>query len=411
MAWWRRLLARAIKSSTLDLWRDVFGWQPVKAGVSVTTGTALQVSVVLSCARVIAEGLMQVPLRVMRPAGRGSEPATDHPLYGLLDDQPNEWQTAPEFVEMLTLHAVLCRGAFAYINRAETDNGRVLELLPLMPGWVTVKRRADWSVYYEVKLKPATDAATPEVLTIGAANMLHIRGPSWDGLVGLDMIQVAREAIGLAIATEEHHARMHDNRAAPGGMLAVEGNLDEAGYKRLRAYIEQEMTGVANSGKTMIADRNAKFTRFDMSGVDAQHIETRRFQIEEICRFMRVFPLMVMQADKTATFASAEQFFGAHVIHTLAPWARRWEKAIKRCIIGRDQPEFAKFALQGLMRGDAKSRADFYSRGILDGWMTRNEARALEDMNALDGLDEPLRPLNMGRGSEPPPADAPKGGA
>lgn len=411
MAWWRRLLARAIKSSTLDLWRDVFGWQPVKAGVSVTTGTALQVSVVLSCARVIAEGLMQVPLRVMRPAGRGSEPATDHPLYGLLDDQPNEWQTAPEFVEMLTLHAVLCRGAFAYINRAETDNGRVLELLPLMPGWVTVKRRADWSVYYEVKLKPATDAATPEVLTIGAANMLHIRGPSWDGLVGLDMIQVAREAIGLAIATEEHHARMHDNRAAPGGMLAVEGNLDEAGYKRLRAYIEQEMTGVANSGKTLIADRNAKFTRFDMSGVDAQHIETRRFQIEEICRFMRVFPLMVMQADKTATFASAEQFFGAHVIHTLAPWARRWEKAIKRCIIGRDQPEFAKFALQGLMRGDAKSRADFYSRGILDGWMTRNEARALEDMNALDGLDEPLRPLNMGRGSEPPPADAPKGGA
>lgn len=410
MGWWRRLLARAVKSttSTLELFREVFGWPAAKSGVAVNVDTALQTSVVLACARVIAEGLAQVPLRVMRPAsgGKGSVDATDHPLFALLGDQPNDWQTAFEFVEMLTLHAVLAGGGFAYINRAETRDGAPLELLPLLPGWVTIKypARLGDAPSYEVRPSLRNGGAAPAFI-VPAANMLHLRGPAWDGIAGLDMIRVAREAIGLAIATEEHHARMHANRVSPGGLLAVEGNLDDKSHARLKAYVDAELGGVANAHKTLIADRKATWTPFDMKGVDQQHLETRRHQVEEICRFLRVFPLMVMQADKTATFASAEQFFVAHVIHTLAPWARRWEQALKRDCIGKANPEFAKFALQGLMRGDAASRAAFYSRGILDGWMTRNEARGLEDLNPLDGLDEPLRPLNMGPGSQKPPPE------
>lgn len=408
MGWWRRLLARAVKNSTLDLFRDIYGWPEAKSGVAVSLDSALQTSVVLACARVIAEGLAQVPLKVLRPGqdGRGSEAAEEHPLFALLGAQPNEWQTAFEFVEQLTMHAVLAAGGFALISRAA--DGRILELLPLLPGWVTVKYPARLGDPLAYEVRPSLpNGAAPPAFAVPASQMFHLRGPSWDGVAGLDMVRTAREAIGLALATEEHHARMHANRASPGGLLAVEGNLDEKGHKLLKAYIEAEFSGVGRSQRTMVLDRNAKFTPFDMKGVDAEHLATRRHQVEDICRFFRVFPLMVMQSDKTATFASAEQFFVAHVIHTLAPWARRWEQTIKRDLIGGEAPEFAKFALQGLMRGDAASRAQFYSRGILDGWMTRNEARALEDLNPLTGLDVPLRPLNMGPGDEKPPPDNP----
>jgi HK97 family phage portal protein len=152
----------------------------------------------------------------------------------------------------------------------------------------------------------------------------------------------------------------------------------------------------------MILDRAAKFTSQTMSGVDAQHLETRRFQIEEVCRALRVYPQMIGHADKTATYASAEQFFLAHVVHSLMPWVIRWEQAIDRALLGGDGQLYSKFSVQGLLRGDAKTRAAFYGAGIKDGWLTRNEAREFEELDPLDGLDVPLMPLNMADGTEPP---------
>jgi HK97 family phage portal protein len=154
----------------------------------------------------------------------------------------------------------------------------------------------------------------------------------------------------------------------------------------------------------LLLDQAAKFSKMTLSGVDAQHLETRRLQTEEVCRAFRVFPQMIGHAERSATYASAEQFFMAHVVHSLAPWVERFEQAAERDLIGdeADQGDFevvAKMSLQSMMRGDAKARADFYASAIVNGWMTRAEARDLEDLPMLPGLDVPLQPLNMGQGA------------
>ena len=221
---------------------------------------------------------------------------------------------------------------------------------------------------------------------------------------------MAREAIGLALATEETHARFHGNGARPGGILTSELPLKDDQVNRLREAWQQTQGGVANAMKTAILSGGLKYQQLMMTGVDAQHIETRKFQIEEVCRAFRVFPAMVGYSDKTATYASAEAFFAAHVRHSLLPWGERFEQATDRdCLSAAEIADGYYTALdyRQLLRGDAASRAAFYASGITNGWMTRNEARAEEDLNPLEGLDEPLKPLNMGGGNDAAGNDQP----
>ncbi|MGH6755405.1 MAG: phage portal protein, partial [Bradyrhizobium sp.] len=231
-------------------------------------------------------------------------------------------------------------------------------------------------------------------------SVLHLRGPSWNGYAGMDAIQVAREAIGLAIATEETHARLHSNGAKPGGLLSFEKELGREAKERLKALSLENASGLRNAFKTLVLDNGAKWTPFMMTGVDAQHLDTRRFQIEEICRDLGVFPQMVGYADKTATFASAEAFFLAHVIHSLSPWIENWQQVFARDLFPDEDDLCAEFSVQGLLRGDHKTRAEFYAAGIVNGYFTRNEVRKWENLNPIDGLDEPLIPLNMGTRAE-----------
>ncbi len=387
---------KAVDVSALT-WEKLLGEPASKSGQTVSIDRALGVSVVFGCARAIAEGLAQMPLKLYREKDRGKEPARTHALYRLLAVQPNEWMTSFELVEALTLHTVLTGNGFAFINRVR---GTVRELIPLVPNLVTVRRGPDYTLSYDVR-----DSAGGSI-TIPRENMLHLRGPSWNTYVGLDIVQQAREAIGLAMATEESHARLFSNGAQPGGILSTDVQLGDKAIERLKEQWRATFEGTANRFKTAVLDNGFKFHPLSMNGVDAQHLETRKHQIEDICRAFRVFPLMVMHADKTSTFASSEQFFLAHVVHTLEPWVRRWEMAIQRDLIGAaEEGFFAKFSMQSLLRGDHKTRAAFYGAGIKDGWLTRNEAREREDLDPLDGLDEPLRPLNMGPGNEPPPED------
>lgn len=395
MALWSRLLGRKAANNSLELLSELFA-AGVKSGVTVNLDTALQTSVVLACTRVLAEGIAQLPLKLYQESadGRSRRPARADPRFDLLHAQPNEWQTSFEFREQLMTHAVLCGNGYALKN---VVNGRLVELLPLEPQWVTVERAADWSLRYRIRPRVADRGAAPE-FTAAPDQVLHLRGPSWNGIRGLEIFRLAREAIGLAIATEEHHARMHARGARTPGIYSVEGVIKAEDFPKLREWIQAQVSGPDNAWKPIVLDRAGKWISQEIKGVDSEHLATRRFQIEEVCRGMRVFPQMVMQSDKTSTFASAGQFFLAHVIHSLGPWIERLEQRLNLSLLApaeRAAGLFFKLSVQGLLRGDATARGDFYQKGILSGWLARNEVRNWEELDAKDGLDEPLTPVNM----------------
>lgn len=385
--------AKAIDASSLT-WQRLLGTDPAKSGVSVNTNTALKVSTVMACARVLANGVATPPLRLYREGPDGSKTVQkDHPLHKVLWRQPNEWMTSFEFRQVMMFHAVIHGNAYAYIGRGGSPR-RVMEIVPLVPERVCVVQNDDYSLVYEVSDSNGGRVQFPR------SEIFHLRGPSWNGYAGMDAIQNAREAIGLAIATEESHSRLHSNGAKPGGLLSVEGTLTKVARDALKEGLAQKYEGLQNAFKTLVLDQNAKWTPFAMSGVDAQHLDTRRFQIEEICRDLGVFPQMVMHTTSTSTFASAEAFFQAHVTHTLQPWVENWQQSIARDLIS--EPDlYAEFSLQSLLRGDHAARAAFYASGIQNGWLNRNEARHLENLNKADGLDEFFSPLNMGSAPEP----------
>ena len=388
---------RKKSNSTLDLFKEIFGREPSNSGKTVTVKTALEVSAVMACLRVLANGVAQVPLKIMleSPDGKQRLPAKDHPLYDVLAYSPNEWQTSFEFRETIALHVGLCGNFFAFKNVVA---GKVKELIPFEPGNVVVVREDNTKLFYKIT------SPNGNTQTFPAETIWHIRGASWSTWLGLESVVLAREAIGLAIATEEQHARMHKNGVRNSGTYSVEGTLNETQYKGLRDWITQEAAGVENSGKAMILDRGAKWLNTSMTGVDSQHLETRKFQIEEVCRHLGVNPIMVFMESKNSTYASAEQMFLAHVVHTLSPWYQRLEQSIDKNLLSaqdRKKGYYSCFVEEGLLRGDSKSTAEFLTKLTTNGIMTRNEARAKLDYNPLNGLDEPLTPLNMQIGAEP----------
>jgi HK97 family phage portal protein len=373
-------------------------WPEAKSGAKVNTTTALGVATVMACARAIAEGVAQVPIRLYDRQGARPQRVTDHPLLDLLTWRPNPWQTSFEFRETLLLHLVLCGNAFVWINRVR---GRIVELIPIEPGRVLVDRKSDMSITYQVMFE---DGRSP-ILT--EADVWHIRGPSWNSWMGIEAVKYARDAIGLSMALETSHSRLHKNGLQPSGTYSIEGSLAEKDHARLHAYLEKYYGGQDNAGRPLILDRSAKWLSRAMSGVDAQHIETRNHQIEEICRHFRVIPLMVGYSDKTATYASAEQMFIAHVVHTITPWVTRFEQSAERALLGPDENLDIRFDLKGLMRGAAKDRAEYYAKALGSGgapaWMTQNEVREDDGLDPIDGGDELPKPTNVG-GPAPVPA-------
>lgn len=375
------------------------------AGKNVTATVALQVSTVLACARVIAEGIAQPPLKLLRDDGKNKLPARDHSLYHVLASRPNEWQTSFEFREMIGFHAVLAGNFYAYKNIGSL--GQVLELVPFDPGTVTVKRATDWTLTYEVKGKDGGVKVFP------AEKIWHVKGPSWDGFQGLDAVRQAREAIGLSMSTEEQHAKMHKNGVRSSGTYSVDSVLTLDQFKDLRHWLKTEMAGGENAGAPMVVDRGAKWLQTSMTGVDAQHLETRKYQVEEICRFMRVMPIMVGYSDKAATYASSEQMFLAHVVYTLAPWWERVEQSINANLLtdqDRKDGLFVKFIEEGLLRGSLKDTNDALLGLVNGGLMYANEARSKLDLNPdPDPRSDELRiPANIVGAAPDKPVDDPK---
>lgn len=422
MSIWSRLTGRGTKAG---VWSDGGAFQDMlgailsgvtaKSGATVNRQTAFRVAVVFCCLRVLGEGVAQVPFKVMR-AGRSTVSrhperfdATDHPLYDLLHRAPNGWQTSFEFREQMVMHAALCGRAHVFKNMVNIGSRGpvVAELILLDPGRVKVVQNEDWSLTYKV-----TGAKSGEVKDFPQDAIWTVRGPSWDGVLGLDVLNIARDAIGLSISTEESHSKLHANGVQPSGTYSVDNTLDAKQYKQLKDWITAEFVGAKNSGIPMILGGGAKWVAQVMNGVDSQHLETRLHQITEICRFFRVLPLMVGHSDKTQTFASAEQMFLAHVVHTLMPWYERIQQSADVNLLSKADRKagyYTKLVEAGLLRGAMKDTAEYLARLTMGGIMERNEARGKLDLNPIEGLDEPLTPTNMT--TDPTGAPAPTAGA
>ncbi len=404
MKLWDRITGRKaadIASGGLpDILARILGGARSKSGASVNLDTAMRVSAVFACARVISEGIAQVPFKVKRESRSDvsrhpqKQDAIDHPLFDLLHRQPNGWQTSYEFRETMALHALLAKGAYAFKNTVALGGRepQVVELILLDPGRVTAVQNADWSMTYKVRGKSGDVKEFPQEA------IWHLRGPSWDGFEGLDVLKIAREAVGLAISTEESHAALHAKGVRPSGTYSVDGTLSPEQYKALKEWITKETAGAENAGGVMLLDRGAKWVSQAMTGIDSQHLETRRYQVEEVCRYFRVLPLMIGHSDKTQTFASAEQLFLAHIVHCLMPWYERIQQSAEVNLLTKAERAagyYIKLSEAGLMRGAMKDTAEYLYRLTMAGIMERNEARGKLELNPLEGLDEPLTPVNM----------------
>lgn len=381
MGLWARLFSREAKSSSLDLFRQIYGGTESRAGTTVDWKRALEVATVLACCRVVAEGVAQVPWRVYQNVDGSRRLATEHPLYQRIYRRPNKWQTGFEFRETVVFHLMLTNNAFVFVNRVGLAR-HVAELVPIEPGRVTVEQLADYRLQYKVRGRDGVEQLFP------AETIWHLRGASWNSWLGMDAMRLAREAIGLTMALEQSQAALNKNGGRVGGLLSVEGSLGAEQYGTLRSWIDKNYGGPEHVGKWMIMDRSSKFTPMVMTGVDAQHLETRKFQIEEICREFRVMPIMVGHADKTATYASSEQMFLAHVVHTLMPWYQRLEQSGDVNLLSEADLAagyYTKFNANALMRGAAIDRAEYYAKALGSGggkgWLSQNEVRDAEEFD------------------------------
>jgi HK97 family phage portal protein len=379
-----------------QLWAGMLGSYQSKSGPAVGWKTALHATTFLGCTRRIAEAVSTVPTKVyQKPRGGKRVEAFDHALYDLLDSEPNEWQDSLQFKETLAVHCAVTSNAYAFINRVR---GKIVELVPIIPTHVQPQYAQDRaSAFYRVTAPDGTQAEIPY------NDILHIRGLSWDGLNGLDIVQLLREPLGLALAAEQTHAMLHAHGARPSGIVSVSKNLDEKELIRLAAWVRKHYGGLDNVSRVMILDNDAKFTPFDMKGVDSEHLKTREHEIESICHGMGVLPIVLGYPAAIAARAAAETLVAMHLVHTIRPWHRRFEKAFNRQLLTREERKqgfYTKFLDGEFLRATAKDRAE-YNKVALGGagsvgWATINTVRDWDDMDEYEFGDHIYGPVNAG---------------
>ena len=377
-----------------------FGGGASASGIIVNPQTAMQSAAVYSCVQVLAQSVAMLPINLYAGAADGPlKLAREHPLWDILHDQPNDYQTIVEFLEMMVMALCLRGNAYAYINR--TSSGRVVELLPLHPDMVRTEMLGNFTLQYHITMPDGS------FKTYAVGEILHIRGLTLNGWLGISPIAYARESVGLALATEKFGGQLFRNGAKMGGVLEHPGKLSDESYKRIKDSFDSASSG-ENAHKTALLEEGMKWSKVSMTADDSQFLETRKYQRSEIAAIFRVPPHMIGDLER-ATFSNIEQQALEFIQHTLMPWLNRIEKTIRRDLIEPKERKTiaAKFNVAGLLRGDASARSTYYHNGIMDGWLTRNEARIMESdigiiLNPLDGLDTPLMPLNMGDGSDDP---------
>ena len=352
------------------------------SGKVVTERSAMQMTAVYSCVRILSEAVAGLPLHLYRyKDGGGKEKAIDHPLYRLLHDEPNPEMSSFVFRETLMTHLLLWGNAYAQIIR--NGKGEIMALYPLMPNKMRVDRNEHGKLYYEYS-HSSDEAGTMKNTTVRLTpyDVLHIPGLGFDGLVGYSPIAMAKNAIGMAIACEEYGAKFFANGAAPSGVLEHPGVIKDP--QKVRDAWQSQFGGSANSNKVAVLEEGMKYTPISISPEQAQFLETRKFQINEIARIFRVPPHMVGDLEKSS-FSNIEQQSLEFVKYTLDPWVIRWEQSLSRILFTDEEKKtlFFKFSVEGLLRGDYQSRMNGYATARQNGWMSANDIRELENMDKI----------------------------
>lgn len=392
MAWydprtWVRSLEERKAMSSYELCLMLSDGARSASGINVTWKTALQASVALACVRVIAQGLSQIPFRLMRADGEVRLPAADHALYPVIEWRANAWQTSTELIDQVGMHLALCGNAYVWCNRVR---GRIVEMFAWPPNRVAVERKG-FDLVYEFELEDGRRQQIP------ATDVWHLRGPSWEGWIGLDVVDLARETIGLSLAGERGTSSGFANGSRISGILTTDANLSKEQRDQLRESWQAAHAGARNAGKIAVMSGGMKFQPMQATAQEAQVIEQRQFAVEEVCRAFGVAPVMVGYSDKATTYASAEAMFQSHVTNTMAPWYRRIERSAAVNLLTEQERAdgyYFKFFTQGLMRGSVKDRSEYYRTLWSIGAISPNEIRGLEDMNPYAEGDEYRVPLN-----------------
>lgn len=353
------------------------------AGQSVNAHSAMQLSAVYACVRILAESIAALPLHFYRYTDTGSkQKAVDHPLYWLLHDEPNPEMSSFTFRETLMTHLLLWGNAYAQIIR--NGRGEVIALYPLMPDRMTVDRDARGHIYYEYA-RSDSDANTlgkKSSVILSPEDVFHIPGLGFDGLVGYSPIAMAKQAIGMGLACDEYGAAFYQNGAQPGGVLEHPNVVKDP--KRVRESWNAIYQGSRNAHRIAVLEEGMTYKPISISPEQAQFLETRKFQIDEIARIFRVPPHMIGDLEKSS-FANIEQQSLEFVKYTLAPWISRWEQAIQRSLLLQSERTryFARFNVEGLLRGDYQSRMNGYAVARQNGWMSANDIRELESLDMI----------------------------
>ena len=358
------------------------------SGKYVTERSAMQMTAVYCCVRILSEAVASLPLQFYRYTDDGGkEKAVEHPLYFLLHDEPNPEMTSFIFRETLMTHLLLWGNAYSQIIR--NGKGEVVALYPLMPDRMKVDRDEHGRLYYEYTVYDSDDVdgrkGTDKVgrtVRLQPHDVLHIPGLGFDGLVGYSPIAMAKNAIGLAIATEEYGSKFFANGAAPSGVLEHPGTIKDP--SKVRESWQATFGGSGNSNKIAVLEEGMKYTPISISPEQAQFLETRKFQIDEIARIFRVPPHMIGDLEKSS-FNNIEQQSLEFVKYTLDPWVSRWEQAMVRALLTPDEKKkyFFKFNVDGLLRGDYQSRMNGYATARQNGWMSANDIRELENLDRI----------------------------
>jgi len=343
------------------------------SGKTVNERTAMQTTAVYACVRILAETIASLPLHTYRYTESGKQKARDHPLYNLLANAPNPEMTSFVFRETLMGHLLLWGNSYSQIIR--DGRGKVIALYPLLPDKMTVNRSEKGEIYYLYNKEGQEYILTKD-------EVLHIPGLGFDGLVGYSPIAMAKNAIGMAIATEEYGAKFFANGANPGGVLEHPGVVKDP--QRIRDSWNAVYQGTSNAHRIAVLEEGMKFQPIGIPPEQAQFLETRKFQTEEICRIFRIPPHLIGDLER-ATFSNIEHQSISFVVHTIRPWLVRIEQSINKSLFSESEKKeyFVSFVVEGLLRGDYESRMRGYSIGIQNGFMSPNDVRSLENMNPI----------------------------
>ena len=369
----------------------------IGGGVGIDGRKALCNAALYRCITLISQSIGMLPLNVLHNDD-GRETATEHPVWKLLKRQPNKFQTAYEFKSLMQSHVLQYGNAYARIIRSR---GQVIQLVPIHPTAVQVKQRDDWSVHYVVTRKDGC------LLDFEVEEILHLRDLTDDGLEGMSRVKLAKRALGIAFDAEDAASRIFSEGVMAGGYLATDKALSDKAYNQLQESLQKRYSGKANAGRFMILEEGLKAEKWGNTASDAQHIENRNHQIEEIARMFGV-PRPLLMMDDTSWGSGISELGVFFLKYGLLPWFTMWEQALTRSLLNPDEQDrlIFKFNAGALLRGSLENQAEFFAKALGSGghgaWMTQNEVREISDLpKSTDKSADTLRQAQQGKNNEP----------